>query len=162
VRQRLKTFLMLSSVLLGASVAWQLWSHQSHAEERAAWSEVGDSLRVQKAQIDSLEAILAGSDARVEQAKEELAAAQRRLTHYERQADGGRLPNHQYRQYMETIEAHNTIVGRHNADVARMQRLYRDYSALVDAHSALVDSANAMQRRATQEGYALPEIGHAP
>jgi uncharacterized coiled-coil protein SlyX len=158
VGQRLKTFLILSGVLVAASFAWQLWRHESHAEVRAVWEAMGDSLRVQEARIDSLEAVLEGDDARVERRKEELAAMQRRLTHYERQARDGRLPNPQHRAYMQTIEDHNAIVARHNAELARMQRLHRDYSVLIDAHNALVDSANAMQRRAIQEGYALPEV----
>jgi hypothetical protein len=36
-----------------------------------------------------------------------------------------------------------------------MQGTYAEYSALVDTHNVLVDSANALQRRAVQEGIQL-------
>ena len=157
MRYRLKVFLLLSSMLTVFVLSWQLWRHQSHADEREAWEATTRLLDAQQSRIDSLEAVLAGFDARVAKGKNDLTSIQRRLAHYENRATGGRLPTPQYREYMRAIDAHNALVARHNETLARMQRIYADYAALIDRHNALVDTANAMQRRAVQEGYALPE-----
>jgi hypothetical protein len=156
MRYRLKIFLALTSLLVAAVVAWQVIRDRGQADERAAWAVVVDSMGSQRARIDSLEAVLADFDRRVDEDKRQLDGAALRVRHYESRADEGRLPTPQYREYSRAIESHNGLVQRYNATLAEMQRTYAAYSALVDSHNAFVDSANAMQRRATQEGYALP------
>ena len=157
MRYRLKVFLLLSTGFTVLVLGWQWWRHGTHADEREAWEATTRLLDAQQGRIDSLEAVLAELDARVTKGKQDLASIQRRLAHYERRASGGRLPTPQYREYMRAIESHNALVTRHNENLTRMQRIYADYSALIERHNVTVESANDMQRRAIQEGYALPD-----
>jgi hypothetical protein len=157
MRFRLLVFLVLTGILVAASIGWELVRHGGRSEERATWEALTDTLRTQQGRIDSLEVVLARLDERLTHEKRALATMQERIGHYERRASGGRLPTPQYREYMRTIESHNQAVTRHNATLAEMQRIYAAYSVIIDRHNAHVDSANVMQRRATQEGYTLPE-----
>ena len=157
MRYRLKVFLLLTAFLMVGVAAWQLVRDRGRADEREAWAAVVDSVVTQKARIDSLEGQLGRLDARVTEGKRQLGSMQERIAHYEHGADQGRLPTPQLHEYARTIEGHNDLVLRHNAALVEMQRIYREYSELIDTHNASLDSANAMQRRATQEGYTLPE-----
>lgn len=154
---RLKVFLLLTSLLIAAVGAWAFARDRSRNDEREAWAAVVDSVLTQKARIDSFEGLLARLDARVDEGKRQLDSMQERIAHYEGGADEGRLLTPQFREYSRTVEGHNDLVLRHNAALVEMQRIYREYSELIDTHNASLDSANAMQRRATQEGYTLPE-----
>lgn len=156
ISYKLRVFLLLSLVVLTASVGWSVWRYASHAEEREAWDRTVDRLRAQKAGIDSLQALIDDLGAEVETEKQRLDAAGERIGHYERRAVGGRLPTPQFQGYEASIEHHNEVVERHNESLARMRELYAEYAALVDRHNALIDSANVMQRRAVEEGYQLP------
>ncbi|MDX1661488.1 MAG: hypothetical protein R3326_06835 [Gemmatimonadota bacterium] len=153
---KLRVFLMLSLGLVVFAAAWSVWRYASHAEEREAWEETVERLEAQKTRIDSLSTAIAEMDLDLEEEKERLAAASERIGHYERRADGGRLPTPQFQRYEASIERHNEIVERHNERLARLQEIYEEYAALVDRHNALIDTANAMQRRAVEEGYQLP------
>jgi len=157
MRYRLKVFLILSGLLIVGTILWQVVRDRTRADEREAWAAVVDSLGAQQARIDSLQELLARFDERVAEGQRQLGSMQQRIAHYEGRADQGRLPTPQYREYERTIEGHNDLVQRHNVTLVEMQRIHREYSDLVDLYNALVDSANAMQRRATQEGYVLPE-----
>ena len=157
MRYRLKVFLLLTSLLVVGAAAWSFVRDRGRNDEREAWAAVVDSVLTQKARIDSLEGVLARLDARVDEGRRQLDSMQERIAHYESGADEGRLPAPQLREYSRTVEGHNALVLRHNAALVEMQRVYAEYSELIDTHNASLDSANAMQRRATQEGYTLPE-----
>jgi hypothetical protein len=157
MRYRLKVFLILTGALVALFVIGQLVRDRGHADERATYAAVRESVLAGQARIDSLDALLDALDARNEAEGEAVRGARERIGLFERGAEWGSLPAAQHREYDRAIAAHNRSVTRYNAALAEMQRVYAEYSALVDAHNALVDSANAMQRRATQEGYALPE-----
>jgi hypothetical protein len=157
MRYRLKVFLLLTALLLVGVVGWQLVRDRSRADEREAWAAVVDSVVTQKARIDSFEGLLGRLDARVTEGKRQLGSMQERIAHYEHGADEGRLPTPQFREYSRTVEGHNDLVLRYNRAVVEMQRVYQEYSELIDTQNAWLDSASAMQRRATQEGYTLPE-----
>lgn len=161
ISYKLRIFLLLSLLLLVATVGWSVWRYASHAEEREAWERTVHRLRAQKAGIDSLQTLMDDMGEEVETEKERLDAASERIGHYERRAVGGRLPTPQFQRYEASIERHNAIVESHNESLARMQELYAEYEVLVDRHNALIDSANAMQRRAVEQGYQLPaaELG---
>lgn len=154
---RLRVFLLFTLTFAGASVAWSLIRWEAHAPQRQAWADLASTLRAQRAAIDSLEAGIATLQAGVEEARAGMVSSARRLGHYGGGAADGRLPSPRYRAYMAEIERHNGVVGRHNEGVGRLQEMYGEYSDLVDRHNVLVDSANSMQRRAAEEGYALPD-----
>lgn len=157
VSYRLRVFLLLTLTFAGASVAWSLIRWEAHAPQRQAWADLTSTLRGHQAAIDSLEAGIATLREQVEAERAGMASSARRIGHYEGGATNGRLPSPRYRAYMAEIERHNQVVGRHNQVVGRLQAMYGEYSNLVDSHNALVDSANSMQRRAAEEGYALPD-----
>lgn len=156
ISYKLRVFLLLSLLLLGASVGWSVWRYASHAEEREAWQEAVDRIAAQKTRIDSLEALIEEIGDEVKADKRRLESASERIGHYERRATGGRLPTPQFQRYQASIERHNQIVVRHNETLARQQELYDEYADLIQRHNALIDTANAMQRRAAEEGYQLP------
>lgn len=157
MRYRLKVFLLLTGALAAAILAWQLLRDRGYADEREAWAAVRDSVALGQARIDSLEVLLDVLDARAAAEERAVRGARERIGHFGRGAEAGTLPPAQHREYEHAIATHNASVNRYNAALAEVQRVYREYSALVDAHNVVVDSANAMQRRATQEGYVLPE-----
>ena len=157
MRYRLKVFLLLTAVFFGATILWQVVRDRGYSDERQAWAAVRDSVTAGQATLDSLKGVLGRLDEATADGERELTAARENLRRFERGAEGGRLPGPQYRQYERAIAAHNEIVARYNEQLAEMQRVYAEYSTLVDGHNLLVERANTMQRRATQEGYALPE-----
>jgi hypothetical protein len=156
--RQFRVFLALTGLLALAFVAWGWVRWRGQAPERAAWTAIQSDLGTQSARIDSLKRALAGMDGELDRAKRGLTAAGERLGHWKRLAVGGRLPTPQHRQYLRDIDRYNEAVETHNERLAIMQRTYDEYSALVDTHNVLVDSANALQRRAVQEGIQL----HSP
>jgi hypothetical protein len=153
--RQFRVFLALTGLLALAFVAWGWVRWRGHAPEREAWTAIQADLGTQSARIDSLKRVLAGMDLELDRAKRDLTAAGERLGHWQRQAVGGRLPTPQHRQYLRDIDRYNEAVDTHNQRLAVMQGTYAEYSALVDTHNVLVDSANALQRRAVQEGIQL-------
>ena len=150
-----RVFLALTGLLVLATLGWGWMRWQGQAPERAAWASIQRDLESQSARIDSLKAGLARMDGELDRAKRDLTSASERLGHWERQAVGGRLPTPQHRQYLRDIDRHNAAVEAHNERLIGMRATYAEYSALVDTHNVLVDSANALQRRAVQEGIQL-------
>jgi hypothetical protein len=155
--RQFRVFLALTGLLVLASLGWGWMRWRGHAPERAAWSSIQADLTSQSARIDSLKRGLARMDGELTRARRDLTTAGERLRHWERQAVGGRLPTPQHRQYLRDIDRYNAAVEAHNDRLVGMQASYADYSALVDTHNVLVDSANALQRRAVQEGIQLVE-----
>ena len=152
-----RVFLVLTTALALAFLAWGWIRWRGEAPERAVWASVQDDLGTRSARIDSLKRVIAVMDDRVAGSKREIASAGERLGHWGRQAVGGKLPPAEHRLYLREIDRHNDAVAQHNAELAAMHRVYAEYSALVDEHNALVDSANVLQRRAVQEGIQLAD-----
>ena len=148
-------FLVLSAVLVLASIAWGWVRWRGQAPERSAWAAVSEDLEVQSARIDSLKQVIARLESELETDKRAIASAGERLGHAGRQAVAGRLPEADYRRYLREIERHSQAVNAHNAALAELRRVDAEYSALVGTHNVLVDSANVLQRRAVQEGIQL-------
>ncbi len=153
--RQFRVFLVLSAVLALGSIAWGWLRWRGQAPERSAWAAVSEDLEVQSARIDSLKRVLADMEGYMSVSKREISSAGERLGHWGRQAVDGKLPAAEHRLYLREIDRHNEAVTKHNAEMARLQRLHAEYSALVDTHNALVDSANELQRRAVQEGIQL-------
>ncbi|HYO46235.1 MAG TPA: hypothetical protein VEY33_06050 [Gemmatimonadota bacterium] len=153
--RQFRVFLVLTAALVLAFLAWAWIRWRGDAPERAAWASVERDLEAQSARIDSLKRVLAVMDDQVADSKREIASAGERLGHWGRQAVDGKLPSAEHRQYLREIDRHNGAVAEHNVELAALQRVYTEYSALVDVHNVLVDSANALQRRAVQEGIQL-------
>jgi predicted nucleic acid-binding Zn-ribbon protein len=152
-----KVFLLLTSGVVVAVVAWQGIRDRTHDDEREVWLAIADSVDAQQERIDSLQTLLARLDRGVTEGTRQIDSAQERIAFHERRAVDGKLPPSQLREYERAIDAHNALVVRHNEALVEIRRIYEEYGTLVDAHNAHVDSANAMRRRATQEGYALPD-----
>jgi hypothetical protein len=148
-------FLVLSAVLVLASIAWGWVRWHGQAPERSAWASVSDDLEMQSARIDSLKLVLTRMDREIDAEKRAIASAGERLGHLGRQAVDGRLPEADHRRYLQEIDRHDSAVNAHNTALAELQRVHVEYTALIDTHNALVDSANALQRRAVQEGIQL-------
>lgn len=159
VSYRLRVFLLLSGLVVAASVGWSVWRYASHAGEREAFEDAVGRLADQSSRIDSLEAVMDTLRKGLEADRERLDRAGERIGHFERGAVDGRLPTPQYREYRASIASQNALADRYNHRLARLQSIYAGYSALIDRHNALVDSANAMQRKAVEEGYQLPQEG---
>ena len=153
--RQLRVFFALTCLVALVFVAWGWVRWHGQAPERAAWTAIQSDLGIQSARIDSLKRTLATMDIELDRAKRELTSAGERLGHWERQAVSGRLPTPQHRQYLRDIDRYNEAVDTHNERLGVMQGTYAEYSALVDTHNVLVDSANALQRRAVQEGIQL-------
>ena len=153
--RQFRIFLALTGLLALVFAAWGWVRWKGQAPERAAWTAIQSDLGTQSVRIDSLKRALASMDIELDRAKRDLTAAGERLGHWERQAVGGRLPAPQHRQYLRDIDRYNEAVDAHTERLGVMQGTYAEYSALVDTHNVLVDSANALQRRAVQEGIQL-------
>jgi hypothetical protein len=110
---------------------------------------------MQSARIDSIAQLIERVQNELNAQKRTIRSASERLSHVERQAVGGRLPEADYRRYLGEIDRHNDAVDAHNLLLAELRRVQDEYSALVEAHNALADSANELQRRAVQEGVQL-------
>lgn len=152
-----RVFLVATALLVvgGTVCSWVRW--RAHAPERSAWAAVQSDLNVQSARIDSVGRLLDRLQADLEAQKRAIRSASERLSHAGRQAVGGRLPQPDYRRYLEEIDRHNDAVDAHNALLAKLGRVRDEYASLVEVHNVLVDSANELQRRAVQEGIQLTE-----
>ncbi len=155
---RIRTFVVLTTVLVAIAIGHSLWRYRSQAPYRDAWSQVSVTLNEQKTRIDSLSTVVAELEAEVDEGKVRLSEFGLEIARLERRAVNGRLPTGEYRLYRGVIARHNEVVEAHNVSVNEMQRSYSEYSTLVDTHNALIDSANRLQQTAVERGIQLPAI----
>ncbi|HET6637665.1 MAG TPA: hypothetical protein VFH82_02665 [Gemmatimonadota bacterium] len=155
--RQFRVFLLAAGSLVLASAAWSWLRWRAQAPERSAWAAVQSDLSAQSARIDSIEGVIDRMQGELDAQKRAIRSASERLSHVGRQAVGGRLPQADYRRYLQEIDRHNDAVDAHNVMLSELRRVQEEYSALVDVHNALVDSANELQRLAVQEGIQLAE-----
>ena len=148
-------FLVLSALLALGSIAWGWVRWRGQAPDRSAWAAVQSDLGARAARIDSLKQIIARMEGELAADKRAIGSAGERLGHLGRQAVNGRLPEADHRRYLLEVQRHDAAVASHNQELAALQRTWADYSSSVDEYNSLVDSANALQRRAVQEGIQL-------
>ncbi len=155
--RQIRAFLLLSIAVVLASVLWSVHRWRAHGPERERWVRLTRAIHDDHARIDSLEVRIDTLRTALEVDKRSLRRADERIGMYEREAVDRRLPTPAFRGYQDAVERQNGIVTRHNEKVRELQELYARYSRSVDAYNARVDSANALQHRAAQEGFELPE-----
>ena len=155
--RQFRVFLAAAGLLVVASAGWSWLRWRTQAPERSAWAAVQSDLGAQSARIDSVEQLLDRMQADLDAQKRAIRSASARLSHAGRGAVGGRLPQADYRRYLQEIDRHNDAVDAHNAMLAELRRIQGEYSALIEVHNALADSANELQRRALQEGIQLAD-----
>ncbi len=157
-RRYIVVFLLLSSLLVLGTLAWRFYRYRASAPEREAWAAITDRLRVEKSDIDSLEAELAEGRRLVGAHRARLDSLEERLGAFERRAVEGRLPRSQHQAYMTVIEAQNEAAAAHNEALTEVQAVYEVYAGLVRAHNAVIDSANQLRRAAAEEGIRLEDV----
>jgi hypothetical protein len=157
--RQFRVFLLLTAILALGSMAWGWVRWRGQAPDRAAWAAVRSDLVARSTRIDSLKQVIARMQASLEADKRVIASAGERLGHLGRQAVNGRLPEAERRRYLQEIERHDAAVASHNAELGALERTWAEYSSSVDDYNVLVDSANALQRRAVQEGIQLESPG---
>ena len=155
--RQFRVFLALTAILALGFVTWGWVRWRGQAPERSAWAAVQDDLGSQATRIDSLKQLLARMETAIDADRQAIASAGERIGHLGRQAVDGRLREADHRRYLQEVERHDEAVASHNQELAALQRTWAEYSSSVDAYNVLVDSANALQRRAVQEGIQLTE-----